>query len=314
MTTKPANEQLQAALEKALSEQSFASIEQAQAFAAQFLQKHHAQAVDDFQGLSPQQMRLLLYTPWDAPALIDAPTTLAQEPQAPITTVLQLLFDAIGDKGLKTTSTGNLPREFCRQAALHLWGQAEYAQYTRYGGINQEPDCLELHIARVLAQDSGLIRKYKGRFIVTGQARTLLKTGMRKIYPHLLRHYVSHFNWDYAHRIDAPQIIQMASCFTLYLLSLHGHCWQSNTLYEDAFIRAFPAALMQAPEVSWRTPEQTVRQEYFNRTLYRFAPYFGLAEVECINDDTLAPNYRVRATPLLGQVIRFHTTQESAKS
>jgi hypothetical protein len=312
MASQNPNDQLQAALRQALSEQSFNSLEDVQAFSAQWMAHRNQAAATDFQGLSSQQMHLMLYTPWAAPDFIEAPSVLAHEPQAPVTTLLQILFDAIGEKGLKPTATGNLPRQLCRQAALQLWGEEEYAERTRYGGINQEHDFLELHLARVLAEDTGLIRKYKGRFIISSQGRTLLKNGMRAIYPRLLRHYVSHFHWDYAHRLDGLPIIQMASCFTLYLLSLHGRNWQSNFFYEDAFVQAFPAAVTQMPVVSYTTQEKALRQDYFYRTLYHFATYFGLAEVQVVNDDFLTREYRVKATPLLSQVIRFRVTPSPA--
>ncbi len=44
----------------------------------------------------------------------------------------------------------------------------------------------------------GLIRKYKGRFILSRDCRQLLvKDGMTAIYPRLFRAYVEEFNWAY---------------------------------------------------------------------------------------------------------------------
>jgi hypothetical protein len=65
---------------------------------------------------------------------------------------------------LKPTAKGNLPRKFCWHAALSYWGEETYLEDTRFGDINKEEDVLELHVTRLVA---GLIRKYKGKFILS---------------------------------------------------------------------------------------------------------------------------------------------------
>jgi len=45
---------------------------------------------------------------------------------------------------------------------------------TRFRSINREEDFFELHVTRLVAELAGLIRKYKGRFILSHDCRSLL--------------------------------------------------------------------------------------------------------------------------------------------
>ena len=62
------------------------------------------------------------------------------KPSTPILTLFELLMNAIGEQGLKPTAKGNLPRNFCREAALAYWGEQQYREKTRFGGINRGED------------------------------------------------------------------------------------------------------------------------------------------------------------------------------
>lgn len=306
MTTKPTPAQLRAELEKALSERSFDTIEDLQAFAAQFMQAQNVRVIDDFHGLTPNQMQHVLYAPFESPEVLEVATTLVDEPQAPVVELLGRLFEAIGSEGLKATATGNLPRLFCRQAALGHWGEEKYAKRTRFGNINQELDFFELHIARVMAEDCGLIRNVRGRWQLTRRCQTMIKkTGMREIYPMVLKHHALRFNWDYAARHDTVPIIQTSCFFTLYLLTLYGQDWREHTFYTEAFVQAFPAAVELTPSTSYMSAEESLKTDYFYATLYRFASFMGLAEVQDTSEKPGRFQYRVRATPLLSQVVRF---------
>ena len=95
---------------------------------------------------------------------------------------------------------------------------------------------------------AGLIRKYKGRFILSRDCRRLLAgDGMTTIYPKLLKAYVEQFNWAYRDGHTELRFIQQAFLFTLYLLIRYGDTWRAQAFYEDAFLRAFPIALDDVP-------------------------------------------------------------------
>jgi hypothetical protein len=296
-----------AELRKALQGRQFNSLEEAQAFAEQHMQQQNRRPVDDFHGLSPEQMYQMLNFPFTSPELVRFPTVLDTEPSAPLLRLFSLMTEAFGEQGLKTTAKGNLPRQFCRDSALAYWGDETYQERTRYGGINKEDDFSDLHITRLVAELAGLIRKYKGRFILSRDCRKLLAgNGLAAIYPKLFRTYVQQFNWSYRDRYPELRFIQSAFLFTLYLLMCYGDTWRPHEFYEDSFLRAFPAVLDEIPPGSLMTPEEELRNCYTWRTLVHFAGFLGLAAVEPVSEERFPHQYRVKALPLLHQAVQFH--------
>ena len=293
-------------LRKALEGRQFNSLEEAQAFLDQITQQQNRRQLDEFHGLSPEQMHQILNFPFASPGLVRFPEVLDANPVAPILTLFELLTDAIGEQGLKPTAKGNLPRNFCRKAALAYWGEQRYQEKTRYGGINREEDFADLHVTRLVAELAGLIRKYKGRFILSRDCRRLLAgDGMTAVYPRLFRAYVEQFNWAYRDGYPELRFMQSAFLFTLYLLTHYGDAWRPQVFYEDAFLGAFPRLLDEVPPSQVISPDETVRCGYTWRSLMHFAGFLGLATVESVSDELLCHEYRVKALPLLDQVVQF---------
>ena len=293
-------------LRKALEDRQFNSLEEAQTFLDQITQQQNRRQLDEFHGLSPEQMHQILNFPFASPGLVHFPEVLGATPAAPILTLFQQLTDAIGDQGLKPTAKGNLPRNFCREAALVYWGEQRYLENTRYSGINREEDFDDLHVTRLVAELAGVIRKYKGRFILSRDCRRLLAgDGITAIYPKLFRAYVEQFNWAYRDGYPELRFIQSAFLFTLYLLSHYGDAWRPQVFYEDAFLGAFPRLLDEVPPSQVISPSETVRRGYTWRSLVHFADFLGLATVVPVSDELLCHEYRVKSLPLLDQVVQF---------
>lgn len=294
------------ALREAIEGQQFNSLEEAQAFLDQITQQQNRRQLDEFHGLSPEQMHQILNLPFASPGLVRFPEVLHAKPVAPILTLFELLIVAIGEQGLKPTAKGNLPRNFCREAALTYWGEQRYQENTRYGGIHREEDFTDLHVTRVVAELAGLIRKYKGRFILSRDCHRLLREhGMTAIYPRLFRAYVEQFNWAYRDRYPELGFIQSAFLFTLYLLTRYGDRGRPQVFYEDAFLGAFPMLLDEVPSSQVFSPDETVRRCYAWRSLAHFAGFLGLATVSPTTDELLCHEYQVKALPLLGQAVQF---------
>jgi hypothetical protein len=253
-------------------------------------------------------MHRLLYFPFDSPRLVTFPTVLASPPSAPIMTLFTLLAEAIGDNGLKPTATGNLPRNFCREAALTFWGEEEYREQTRFGGINTELDFGELHVTRLVAELAGLVRKYDGKFILGRECRKVLaEQGPAGIYPRLFRAFVEKYEWGYRDRYPELPLVQHSFLYTLFLLKKHGAEWRSSQFYTDAFLRAFPKLLRDVPQdIEYLTPARMVHGCFTLRALEHFAGLLGLAEIERDCANRYSREFQIRKLPLLEQAVRFH--------
>ena len=294
-------------LKQELAGREFSSLEEAQAFAGDFMQQSNQASADDFHGLSPDQMHCILNFPFNSPQVVTFPEQFDPLPNAPILDLFNLLVEAIGEQGLKPTAKGNLPQKFCRETALAYWDEDTYRQKTRYGNINKEVDFFELHVTRLVAELAGLIRKYKGRFILSRDCRRLLsKADLSAIYSRLFLAYTEEFNWGYWDQCQEIYFIQRSFLFSLYLLSRYGDDWRPSGFYEDNFLQAFPLVLDEAEDHPVFSPEQEVRMAYTLRTLEHFIGFLGLATVE--QEEGAKPylfDYRVKKLPLLDMAIRW---------
>lgn len=114
---------LRESLQASMENQSFESLEEAQAHADAIMHTRNHQPRAEFEGLSPVQMGNLLGEDfYDNSVEVIKLAARTDASDTPVMQLFDVLCDAIREKGLKATATGNLPRQFCRDAALHLLG------------------------------------------------------------------------------------------------------------------------------------------------------------------------------------------------
>lgn len=291
-----------------LEDQDFASIEDAQAFLDQQMAERNRRAMDDFVGLSPEQMNIVLYTPFEAPPLATLEQRLPATVEAPIQALFQIIADAAADKGIKLTARGNLPLKLVKAAGAWLLA-AEGTPVRRIGGISTEQDVDDFHCTRLVAELAGLLRKSRGYLYLTRRAEKMLAANDgATLYRHLFETWTTKFNWAYRDGFGDLRLIQHSFGFTLHLLREYGDRWQPTAVYEDAFLRAFPMVLNEAEEVgtSFLSPERCVRSAWSSRSLTGFGYLFGLVQIALPEGGpppgATDPGRQVRAMPLLASV------------
>lgn len=292
-----------------LAEQEFDSLEDVQAFADQFMRVRNEEPTDDFHGLSPATMHRVLHFPFESPDLIGFSEQLNLEAQAPILTLLEVLFDQIGD-GLKPTATGNLPLKICRAVrSVYTEKHPDYSEISwpfRELRINTEPDFMELHVARLVAELAGLLRVYRGKFVLTGTCKKRLKAGsVAGLYPLLLKTYSRQFNWGYWDGYAEMPFIQHGFLFSVYLLQLFGDQWHDSDFYANNYLNAFPMAVNEAEASFYAERDVIFKQCYTLRCLLRFIGLLGLADIKGTANPAKRDSFQLRATPLLGAAVQF---------
>lgn len=291
---------------EAAEERDFSSMEELNAFAKQRMEVQNRRSLAEFCGLSPEQMYRLLHTPFTAPETVHFATDAESTEKSGIMRVFIPLVEAIGESGLKTTAKGNLPLKFCRAMAEQLSQQDNGILSMRLGGISSEVDLDQLHCTRLTAQFAGLIRKYRGKFVLTRKYRDMLaQKNNGGIYLALFKAYATQFNWAYRDGYPEAPIVQHSFLYTLFLLGLFGEIERPQRFYEDKFLSAFPMALEMFPETSYSTTEDSARRCYFLRSLERFAVYFGLAEFSSTSGELFREKCQVRKTTLLDRFVSF---------
>ncbi|UFS70578.1 hypothetical protein LPW11_22270 [Geomonas sp. RF6] len=294
---------LLATVQKALEEGEFFE-EEADA-AAERLAQANRTGIDDFQGLSPEQMYRMIYFPFDSPEIVTFPTTLDVVPEAPIIDLFTLLAEALGPDGVKPTVTGKLPRKLCQDTIRAYLGEEEYRKLTSVGEILREVEFSDLHVLRIVAEMAGLIRRYKGKFILGRECRKVLaEEGGAGIYPRLLMTYLRHFNWGYGDTWAGTPSIQQFFLFSLFLLQKYGDQWQGNSFYEDLFMRAFPRVVEEVLPQGQSSPEEVLRRCYSRRFFGDVCRRFGLVEIARV--EWAYSEFRLRKRPLLESAVKFH--------
>ncbi|MGO9018268.1 MAG: SEC-C domain-containing protein [Syntrophobacteraceae bacterium] len=305
---RPKLNAVMAEVRELLEGRSFASLEEANAFLSQHTQQRNQAPKDDFDGLSLEQMHRFLHFPFETPDLVSFPSCLDVSPEAPVLTLFRLLTEVLGDKGIKATSTGNLTRKLCRDIAMAFWGEEKYRETYRFGDLRSEPEFFDLHVTRLVSGLSGFVRKYNGKFIISGECRKLMsKLGLAGIYPRLFREFTTRYNWAFRDRWQQIPLIQQSFLFSLYLLTKHETEWQSSRFFENWFLRAFPALLQEvSPIGDYYSPEKILRSCYSLRCLESFAAFLGLVEIQADSAKRYDGDFRLRKLPLLDHVVQFH--------
>lgn len=281
-------------------------MEELQAFTNSFTTHRNRAPVEDFHGLSADQMSAFLYAPFTSPEVVTFPAPVSGTPSAPLLTLFLALAEATGERGIKCTATGNLPPALCRQAAAAL-AAAGFAREAEILGIHNEMDFMELHVARMVAKAAGLLRHYRGRVLLTREGQALWKKeAPGALYPKLLRAHVQRYNWGYADGHARLPFIQQSFLFTLYLLQRHGAEERPADFYAQAYLRAFPMLVDEVEPGPYSPPEDQVRRCYVLRTLQRFAEFLGLITTHGEYPARMRGDCTVRKTPLLDAAVRFH--------
>ncbi len=283
------------------------SLEEAKAHTNQLVQQKNLQALDDFHGLSPEQMQAFLYSPFESPEFVRFKEPKTKKIDAPIWELFKLMTDAIGEKGLKSTAKGNLPQKFCREAAVLFRTSGHLGDSFPMRGINKEEDYYDLHVTRVVAEMAGLIHKPKNHFMLTSECQQLLaEQNHGVIFLKLLKAYTLKFNWGYDDGFPEVNIIQQSFVFSLYLLSRNGKQAKHQKFYEDAFLTAFPMALDMAEASEFFTPEEDIRRCYTMRIIHGFVKFFGFAALTTIEGDKpYLHDYKIKKLPLLDELVQF---------
>jgi len=279
----------------------------------------NSEPVDDFLGLSPEQMHKVLYCPLDEMNDIiwfksSFERSLIED--VPVVKKTTLLIKLLGKAGeAKATQNGYLPKKIVNTIC-----EKPFDNYT----VQSEEYELEVLSLRYTVTDCGWMKKKSGKFSLTKKGKLIFNKGFTNAdYITLLKYWMKKFNWSFRDGHSPCPIVQQASVFLLYLLNRKAVELIPAEHITQLFIRAFPIALeefgSEAMEFkvtqSQKSPEELLASILRLRFLERFAQYFGL--IDYVIDETLSyfernENAQVKTTKLFNEVFGF-VSPEKAK-
>ena len=309
-------------LRQALAGQDFTDLADAQAFLDAFTAQHNHAPAPGFDGLSPDQMRALLYAPTRSPQVLRIADTLATPPRAPLLGWFKLIANGLGEDGVPATQRGNLPRALCRDVVRIALDDPAYGRLRLHqdpDALRSEEDALELHEARVIAREAGLLRLYRRRWTLTRRARAALDAGDDAgLYLPLFDARVHKIDWRYTTRYDGLDLLQQTWPFVVRLLQRYGDEPRPADFYVAALLDAFPSFADEAVDrmdpwvLEFDDPIETALQRLRHQIEFlvfeRFAQPLGLVTLTRYVPDPDQPwrrSWTVESTPLAHEVVRF---------
>jgi hypothetical protein len=291
----------------------FSSLEEANAELDRLTRARNTAPLNEFCGLSPEQMNRFLYHPFDSSGLIDFNLALTSFPDSQFFRLFTFLLNATAKDELKATSQGNLPVKFVKDAAQWYYGEQGYQERRRYISFRTETDFAVLHTVRLIAVMSGFIRKQKGCFHLTKNGAAVLENGMDgRAFFKIFKGYTGKFNWGYNDRYPELYFVQHAFLFTLFVLKKYGDIFRPASFYENLFLTAFPKVIREVPEVPYDTREDTLKHCFTLRSLSRFGHFFGFVELSDPKNDRWIEKLEIKKTPFLDGWVRFSINGQSS--
>lgn len=274
------------------------SLVEVEEFARKAMEKYNHTPLECFHGLSPTQMMALMQDPFHSgqSPIVCRPVS---DEEASVIPLVQMLETALqyfsGEQGEKLTPQGRWPLRL-------LLEMYEYS--SRIAGSHfpfkprLEEDLPPAMALRALLEMDGMMRKLKGRVLLTRKGHTLLAAGAAQQLAWLQEVFVMRFNWACLDGHEELPHLQTGWGFMIWLLLHYGQEKRSMDFYVQAFLQAWPGVFeMRAGSAYW-TAEQAFASVFQTRMLERWLLWMGSVVME---QEGKYPDSRVliHATPLL---------------
>lgn len=247
--------------------------------------KINSSPLDDFDGLSPEQMTSLLYTPFAPGAMLQFRKGMdAYVSKAPFFKLSELLLHEIKQAGnLKLTVNGNLPVRICE---LLCKQNLIYWPYMKFVKRIREEEIPYLWPLKQYLLDQGIVKKRNNALSLTKNGEKLLEGSQDIRFIQIFNYLASRFHWGNFYRLeDEGKCGQLGWAYSLVLLSKYGGKSQKSEFYSLKLIRAFEKDLWAAQQ---KGEEGKGTKDYHHAYEVRFfecfADWFGLVNIERTRD------------------------------
>jgi hypothetical protein len=279
-----------------------------------FMQNRNRKPLAAFDGLSSQQMHLLLNDPFGQVSIIRrllAPADAVIN-QSPFFCLIEILYGILSKGPIKLTSKGNFPLSVCNEL---------------YEGKLLVQDDIEKGYTKKISEDNvAFIRALKACILISpdvkkrGNALSFTQSGRKWSsqgrdvrFWQLFDIYSTRFNWGYLDHADS-QVGHFGWAYSLYLLHRYGAQEREAGFYSSKVMQAFPH--LQEPVPSPRLSGFTLEPEriYQWRFVEQFAYWFGLIELRLDPQDALFDSQLLlQKSPVFGQLFQFDAPESSGK-
>lgn len=270
-----------------------------------FMEQRNTAPDPEMGGLSPIQVDTLIRTRWDDDAFpLKFNRSLSLEDLKSSKTfhhIRSILFEIHKRDGVKTTAKGNLPRSFVSEIMPIVLTEKGLRFFRECCKVVNEYDVREIHIGRLVSQEAGVIRRYKGKLTITKKyARLIEDENAGELFTLLFLTYFRRFNLGYIDGLpELPRIQQMLG-YTFYRLrSLRSQWYPIEKVPTEILL---PAVKEEIDETVANRPHSSTHNTLEIRLLQHLEDW-GLIESRKLDKEHFDQMEKLRTTPLLRKFI-----------
>lgn len=247
----------------------------------EYQRKMNSNPLDDFDGLSPEQMTALLYTPFAPGSVLQFRKDInAHVKRSPFFSLSELLLKEIKQAGtLKLTANGNLPVRICELLCNQNW---IYLPYLKFVKRVREEEIPYLWPLKQYLLDEGIVKKRNNALSLTKNGEKLMQGPAEVRFIQIFNYMATRFHWSNFYSLeDGGKCGQVGWAYSLVLLSKYGDNPEKSKFYSLKLIRAFEKELWANHLEGKEGMEiEDYHHVYEVRFFECFAAWFGLISIE----------------------------------
>ncbi len=265
----------------------------------------NARPIEDFFGLSPNEMKTLLYNPFSDESVLqirrDIPGNIMD--QVPFFMLTETLVNIIiREDGIKMTKL-----KFLNQNTLmELYSYGYWPEWLIESGANKrirEQDWDIMYTCRKNAVIAGIIKPYKDKLILTKKGSELVKN-RNELFHTILASFITKLNWAINDRYPEMMILQQLSRFPIFLMYKFGDEYRNISFYFSKVLKAYPNLPHTISMLEGEVDLQTVMHCFELRFFRRLMMWCALAESSVHDEHYSHNNHEFKASPLFKEVFK----------
>ncbi|KEQ28730.1 hypothetical protein N180_04890 [Pedobacter antarcticus 4BY] len=261
------------------------SIEELNILMYEHQQKINNSPLDNFDGISPEQMNALLYAPFAPDNILQFKKDMDfHVSKSPFFRLSEILINEIRQAGsLKLTVNGNLPIRICELLCgqnLINWPYMQLVKRVR------EEEIPYLWPLKQYLLDEGIVKKRNNALSLTKNGEKRLEESMSVRFIQMFNYFGTRFHWNNFYELqDNGKYGQLGWTYSLVLLAKYGDSARKSDFYSLKLIQAFEEHLWEAHQNGKEgKANEDFHQAYKIRFFECFANWFGLVNIESKSD------------------------------
>lgn len=274
---------------------------------AKHMKQVNAAPLDDFDGVSPEQMHILLHDPFGPGSPLEwiAPQNEEHAASVPLLVLSDLLMAEIQKAGeLKLTPKGNLPIAVCTRLVEQNLISSPHLKYIKK--LNED-NLTFIWVIKDHLLVTGLAKKRNNKLSLTKNGKLYTEMPNSERLHSLFSFMTNRFNWQNLYALeDDGQNGQLGWAFSLYLFLKHGSQPRNALFYGEKWMKALQTEWWkERHNPAYDRDIRLIEYAYMIRFFGNFAQWFGLAQVEEKRiPEKFTTILEVRKTGLLDSLIR----------